>query len=104
MGVLDCAGRAQRRQRFRAAWERCCGWFKSGVALRFPPQSKIFADVRCGQNNAVGSSGDRTFGCKNLGCAAAQPYLFGRVELLLRPLFFKNEPGDLGCHQEDNWK
>ncbi len=42
--VMDCAGRAQRRRRFRADGDsrvennfRAC---ESGVALRFPPQSK----------------------------------------------------------------
>ena len=45
--VMDCAGRAQRRQRLRADNEwgkfnalRAC---ESGVALRFPPQSKTIS-------------------------------------------------------------
>jgi hypothetical protein len=39
--VMDCAGRAQRRQRIQNVLQmenpRAC---ESGVALRFPPQSK----------------------------------------------------------------
>jgi hypothetical protein len=44
LGVLDCAGRAQRRRRFRphqvlTSNRKLCPR-ESGVALRFPPQSK----------------------------------------------------------------
>jgi hypothetical protein len=37
---LDCAGRAQRRQRFHRVNQPEI-FFQSGVALRLPPQSKI---------------------------------------------------------------
>jgi hypothetical protein len=37
---LDCAGKAQRRQRFRVV-NQSATCFQSGVALRLPPQSKI---------------------------------------------------------------
>lgn len=38
--ILDCAGKAQRRRRFRLKqdFDTAC---QSGVALRLPPQSKI---------------------------------------------------------------
>ena len=38
-GVLDCAGRAERRRRFSTR-EPSDSDFQSGVALRLPPQSK----------------------------------------------------------------
>src|SRR6185369_11922384 len=48
--VMDCAGRAQRRRRFRTGEERsdfngfpCMA--KSGVALRLPPHSKMLGAV-----------------------------------------------------------
>jgi len=37
---LDCAGKAQRRQRFRMV-NQSAAFFQSGGALRLPPQSKI---------------------------------------------------------------
>ena len=49
--VMECGGRAQRRHRFSDGQEAvessgCSRAGESGVALRFPPQSKMIGEVR----------------------------------------------------------
>ncbi len=62
---MDCAGRAQRRRRFRTENRiriiQCPP--QSGVALRFPPQSKTFSGLRTCRSKSAAHFGLRRRRC-----------------------------------------